>query len=54
MKKVIILFFYLLYMVWNIPFLFLFGFLSLWHWDIEYLNDYGEGMVDTYQKAMKI
>jgi hypothetical protein len=47
MKKVIFIIFWVVFMTWNFPFVVLYLFLSLWHWDWKYAASFGERMAEA-------
>lgn len=48
MKKVFFIIFIFLYMIYNIPIMVLFYLISMWHWDVKYINGFFEGMRETF------
>jgi len=50
MKFVLILWFGLLFMTWNIPCILISLLVSLWNWNINYTSIFINSLIDVYDK----
>ena len=42
-----------LYILWNSPWIVFYGLISTWYWDINYLNNYVDDMLEAFINNLK-